>query len=69
MRFLSELMQENIGIILVEEVQDSIIPRSKFPYVIFQMLGDVLTQPGSMVLKQLYVLDNLFVLDSRVFIR
>ena len=62
-------MQEDVGIIFVVEVQDSIISRAKLPYVIFQMLGDVLAQPSSMILEQLYVLDYLFMLYSCVFIR
>lgn len=41
LRFLPELVKENIGIIPMVEVQHSIVPRSKFPYAIFQILGDV----------------------------
>ena len=48
--FLSELMQEDVGVIFVVEVQDSIIPWPKLPYIVFQMLCDALAQPGTMIL-------------------
>jgi hypothetical protein len=67
LRFLSELMEKHIGIVLVEELQHSIIPRTQFPYAILQMLCDVFAQAGSVVLKQLYVLGNLLMLNSGVF--
>jgi hypothetical protein len=51
LRFLSELMEKHIGIVLVEEVQHSIIPRTQFPYAILQMLCDVFAQAGSVVFK------------------
>jgi hypothetical protein len=51
LRFLSELMEKHIGIVLVEELQHSIIPRTQFPYAILQMLCDVFAQAGSVVFK------------------
>ena len=68
LRFLAELVEKDVGIILMVEVQHPIIPRTQFPYVIFQMLGNVFTQTGTVILKLLYVLGNLFVLDSGIFI-
>ena len=68
LRFLAELVEKDVGIILMAEVQHPIIPRTRFPYVIFQMPGNVFAQTGTMILKQLYVLGDLFVLDSGVLI-
>ena len=65
---LVELMEQNIGIILVIEKEYSVVPGPEFPYVFFRMLCDVFTQTGSMIRKQLDILRDLFVLNSGVFV-
>ena len=41
LRFLTELMKKDIGIVFVVKIQHSIISRTQFPDVILQMFGNI----------------------------
>lgn len=61
-------MKEHVGVVLVIEEEHSVSSGTEFPDVFFEVLGDVLTQPGTMILKQLNILRNLLMLYACVFV-
>lgn len=61
-------MQQNVSVVFVIEKQNSVVSRPQLPYIFFQMFGNWLTKPCSMVFQKLYVLDDLFVLDPGILV-
>ena len=62
------MVEEHIGVILVVKEQHPVSSGTEFPDVFLQVFGDVLTKPCAVVLKQLDVLGNLFMLYPCVFV-
>ena len=61
-------MQQNVSVVFVIEKQNSVVSRPQLPYIFFQMFGNWLTKSCSMVFQKLYVLGNLFVLNSGILV-
>ena len=68
MSFLPEVVEKNVSPVFVIEVEDTVVPRTKFPYVLFQMLCDRIWNQRPLIFKKLDAQSNLLMLYPCVFI-
>jgi len=61
-------MQKHECVILLIEIQYSVISWAQFPDIILQMFGDILGQVCAVVLQKLDVQGYLLVLNTRIFV-
>ena len=61
-------MEQYVLAFIIIEIKYSVISRPKFPYIIFQMLGDIGWEIGPVFSKQVNVEDNLVVLNTSIFV-
>ena len=60
-------MKQYKGIVPEEKVKNPVVSGTKFPDVLNDVLGDRFGKPRTVSLKKFDVVDDLLMLDSRIF--
>ncbi len=67
MCLFTKMMKKNKSVVFEVKKQHTIVPRSQLPNIILKMFRNILSETGSVIREKLYVLSNLFVLNSGIF--
>lgn len=68
MCLFTKMMQKYKCIIFIIKEHYTVITRAKFPYAILKMLCYLFAKSRTIIFKELYILGNLLMLDTCIFI-